>query len=125
MLCTDRDALVCDLAEVYGIYDYTSLPLRTVGTLAAGLGYNSRIKRKISGQEYSLETMLTASILDKLALLVYAQTEDARNGVNAPKSVLAALMGTEDAENEIVSYSTAEEYERARAELIKEIKDGE
>lgn len=125
MMCIDRDALICDLAEVYHVYDIKSLPLRTVATLAAGLGYNSRIMRKLSGQSYSVETLLTAAMLDKLAFLVYMHTEDAHNGKNPPKSILSTLIGENDEDGtEIETFTSAEAFETARAELLSEIKDG-
>lgn len=34
MLNLSEDALICDFAETYHIYDYRSLPLRLVATLA-------------------------------------------------------------------------------------------
>ena len=36
MIFTDEEALICDLAETYQIFDYRSLPVRTVATLSAG-----------------------------------------------------------------------------------------
>ena len=49
MIRLDRDALICDLAETYHIYDMRSLPLQTVATLSAGLRDDSRIKMKAGG----------------------------------------------------------------------------
>lgn len=43
MMNISEDALICDLAETYHIYDMRSLPLRTVATLSAGLREDSRI----------------------------------------------------------------------------------
>lgn len=37
MLAHDEDALVCDMAETYRIYDMYSLPVRMVATLALSL----------------------------------------------------------------------------------------
>lgn len=50
-MALDRSALICDLAETYGIYDYRSLPIRTVATLAVGLRNNARIKMKMRGAQ--------------------------------------------------------------------------
>jgi len=40
MLELDEDALVCDLAETYGIYNYRSLPATLVATFSVGLREN-------------------------------------------------------------------------------------
>ena len=37
MIKTDEDALICDLAETYQIYDYKSLPAYMVATFSVGL----------------------------------------------------------------------------------------
>lgn len=43
MINTDEDALICDFAETYHIYDYRSLPLHMAGIFACGLRPDSRI----------------------------------------------------------------------------------
>lgn len=43
MIATDQDALICDMAETYGIFDLQALPVATLATLAVGLRENSRI----------------------------------------------------------------------------------
>ena len=63
MVHTDRSALICDLAETYGIYDMGSLPVTTVAILASGLRDNSRIKMKLAGMKVSNELLLSASSL--------------------------------------------------------------
>lgn len=68
MVNLDESALICDLAETYGIYDYRQLPLRTVAVLAAGLRENARIIRKkeqVEGQP-DLKTQLLAVIADRI-----------------------------------------------------------
>ena len=52
MYATDRDALVCDMAETYHVYDVRQLPVPLFATLAAGLRSNSRIRMKMAGYEY-------------------------------------------------------------------------
>ena len=49
MIATDENALLCDLAETYGIFDFNALPVETLAALSFGLRENSRIKRKMSG----------------------------------------------------------------------------
>lgn len=67
MLAIDRNALICDLAETYQIYDYRSLPAHLVATFSAGLRENSRIQKKIRGEKLSYEQSLLAMIYDILA----------------------------------------------------------
>lgn len=68
MINLDESALICDLAETYGVYDYRQLPLHTAAVLAAGLRENARIIRKkeqVEGQP-DLNTQLLAIIADRL-----------------------------------------------------------
>ena len=45
MIALDEDALTCDLAETYGIYEFRLLPPAKIAVLACGLSEDSRIKR--------------------------------------------------------------------------------
>ncbi len=71
MLATDRDALLCDMAETYGVYDFQALPVATLAALAFGLRPNSRIKMKIAGHKYMTAEELLVCVVDKLAMLPY------------------------------------------------------
>lgn len=115
MIKTDEDALICDLAETYHIYDWRKLPVRFVATLAYGLSDDSRIKRKMSGNKVSIDTQLRALILDGISLLVWSKTEDAENGRNQPKSYYEFLMGKEES-NE--GFESVEDFEAARAQIL-------
>lgn len=118
MIATDEEALICDLAETYHIYDYKSLPLSRVAIFAVGLKGNSRIKMKMSGLKYPLDTLLLASVVDRLSMLVWQKTKDAVDGRNLPESMLSRLLGTEDNRDTEV-FSTPEEFERRREEILK------
>ena len=122
MIATDEEALICDLAETYGIFDYRALPLKLVATLSVGLRENSRIKMKLSGVKTSTDTMLLASAVDRLSLLVWAKTEDAQNNVNRPKSILSILTGIEE-ESEIVTFNTAEDFEAERENILRQVRE--
>lgn len=87
----DEDALVCDLAETYQIYDYKQLPLTQVAVFAYGLRDDSRIKQIMSNQIVPLETTLLASIVDRLSLSLWLQTKDGQKGVNRPASIAEML----------------------------------
>ena len=69
MIDLDEDALICDLAETYQIFDYRSLTVKLVATLSAGLRDNSRIKLLAVEAPTSMETMILAAIADNLTLL--------------------------------------------------------
>lgn len=123
MLKTDESALICDLAETYHIYNYRSLPLSRVATFAVGLRENSRIKMKMRGEKYSLDTMLLATIADRLSLMAWMKSKDGISGINRPKSIVARLLQIEDVVNEegaseIEAFETPEEFDRRWSEII-------
>lgn len=113
----DEDALICDLAETYHIYDFKTLPTMLVASLSVGLREDSRIKMKISGAKAPAEIILLASMVDKLSLLVWAKTKDAEKGRNRPKSLLSVLYPKE---TNNTTYRTGEEFLKARSKLIGE-----
>lgn len=72
MMHADRDALLCDLAETYHVYDLKALPVQTLAALSFGLRDDSRIKMKLSGMVYVSPIILQAEIVDNLALIRYS-----------------------------------------------------
>lgn len=72
MMRADRDALLCDLAETYHVYDLKALPVQTLAALSFGLRDDSRIKMKLSGMVYVSPVILQAEIVDNLALIRYS-----------------------------------------------------
>ncbi len=112
----DEDALICDLAETYHIYDYRSLPLNLVATLSAGLRDNSRIKMLAAGSPASPETILLAAIADRVEMFRYGFSKDAENGRNKPTSILETMFGT-GKQSEIMSFSSPQELEAALARI--------
>lgn len=117
MIATDEEALMCDFAETYHIYDYRSLPLSRAAVFAVGLRENSRIKMKMRGTEYSLKEILLATIADKAAFLVWSKTKDAEHGRNFPKSILADMLGME-ADKDVESFVSSEDFERRKREIL-------
>ena len=118
MLALDEDALICDLAETYNIYDYRSLPVTLVATFSIGLRDNSRIKMKIADSKVDNETMFLASIVDRLSMLIWMQSEDGRNNTNRPKSILADLLGTTNG-TKYDTFQTGEDFHKAWNDNIK------
>lgn len=118
MIRADEDALVCDMAETYRVFDWRALPLRLAATLAAGLPGDSRSMRKLAGTEYSTQTLLLASAVDNLALLVWLNSSDGQKGVNRPKSIVAALTGQKE-QSEYMVFNSADDFRRAYDERMK------
>lgn len=116
MLSVDKTALICDLAETYHVLDWRSLPLLTVAALASGLRETARIRQKISATRYTTGEILTATAVDYLALLWWAQTEDGQKGRRRPESILNKLLGTEP-EKKVTAFATGEEFEKRYAEI--------
>ena len=121
MISTDEDALVCDLAETYQIYDYKQLPLNQVAVLAYGLRDDSRIKQIMSNQIVPMETTLLASIVDRLSLSLWLQTKDGQKGVNRPASIADQLIKRDKSENDDKDYlvfESGEDFENYRRSLL-------
>lgn len=98
MINTDKDALLCDLAETYSIYDIKAHPVTRVALFSVGLRDDSRIKMKMSGSRITSDLILLASAVDRLSLLVWGNTEDGQKGRNKPMSILDALLNPEKKE---------------------------
>ena len=126
MAAKDEDAMVCDFAQYYGIHDYRAFKPSYAAVLAAGLPEGARIKKLINNQRFDIQTMLLAHIVDYVALDVWFQTKDGHKGRNRPKSIVAVLNGTAEAEtneNQKV-FASAEDFEAERRRILKEIQDG-
>src|SRR5690625_8020912 len=87
MIELDEDALVCDLAETYQIYDYRQLPPSRVAVFAYGLRDDSRIKMKSSGQNVPIDTILLAGMSDRLSTLDWFETADGQKGKHGRASL--------------------------------------
>lgn len=120
IISKDEDALICDFAEVYNIYDYRALPLKYAAVLFFGLRADSRSHMALQDMTVTLEQMLMAMTVDSLNLLVWFQSEDGQKGRNRPKSILDILQGKEKItkHNDILSFSSAEAFERERERRI-------
>lgn len=124
MISVDRDALLCDMAETYGIYDLRALPVSTLATLAVGLRDDSRIKMKMHGARITRTETLLAAAVDRLSMLWWAKTEDGQNNTNRPKSMLSILNGEpQKQESNIESFESGDEFESAW-ERITGVKHG-
>ncbi len=126
MIKLDEDALMCDLAETYQIYDYKQLPVYTVAVFCCGLREDSRIKLKMSNQIVPFETMLLAGIYDRLSLLLWSKTKDAEKGRNMPKTISDELDTNprKAKQADTFLFNSGEDFEQRRNELINQVKRG-
>jgi len=125
MIRCDEDALICDLAETYGIFNYRELPVKLVATLSVGLKDDSRIKRKLNNAKIDNMTLFLAAILDHLKVLVWQNTKNGMEGTNHPNSILKELLGlTEKTDANVKVFDTAEDFENYRNSIINSMKGG-
>lgn len=126
MISKDEDALECDLAETYGIYNYRELPLSRVALFASGLSENSRIKRKMSGAKLSLDTYLLVVIADYLSWITWSKTKDAAKNRNKPPSILGLIngKGEKTTESENRAFNSGQDFEKLREKLLEKAKKG-
>lgn len=113
----DKEALICDFAETYHIYNYEALPLDLVGVLCFGLRENSRIKMGMNNKNVNTDTLLLAAIADRLSILCWKDTKDGMKGRNKPDMILDALLN-EKKECEFRIFESIEDFERARKEIL-------
>lgn len=119
MIALDEEALICDLAETYQIYDYRRCSATLIGTLSVGLGNDSRIKRKIQEIPMSEQTMFLVAILDRLDLLLWLNSSDGAKGRNRPTPLLQKLLNQEE-EGQLALFETGEEFDR----YIRSVREG-
>lgn len=119
MIAEDEDALICDLAETYGIYDYEALPPKLVATLAAGLSQSSRsMRRMASGNRIetkdipSNDQLVMMSILDGVRTIAWMLSKDGAKNRNRPKSVVEAALNKTKAPG-IRVFNSPEEFNAA------------
>ena len=118
MLGRCRNELICDFAEYYHIYDLKAFPIRYIAILAAGLREDSRTRTKLDESKVGMTTLLLAKSADNTSFLAWAQTEDARKGMNKPPMILESLVNRDDAAQ---GFDTVEDF---RKEYERRIKHG-
>lgn len=120
MMELDEDALICDLAEYYNIYEHERIAPLKVAILACGLRDDSRIKMKISGCNVSTDTIIKAAILDNLSFIAWTKTKDAQSGKNAPESLVAKLQGKDKKENDdVFTFENPDDFFEMRESILK------
>ncbi len=124
MISENEDALICDLAETYTIYDYRSLPARTVATLAVGLRNNSRIKMHLSGEVLSFDQMIQVKIYDLLNWIAWTKTKKATKGQGMPERLEDKIRKKAAEESEMVKFDSVEDFEAERNRMLERFKNG-
>ena len=120
MISLDKAALICDLAETYGVYDYRSLPVQTVAAFSVGLRDNSRIKTKMRGDNVSTDTLLLGMIYDNISRVLVAL-----GAIEEPKFISEVLVsGSDNKGSDIKTFKDARSFEEERARIIGEIRNG-
>lgn len=116
-MAADKDALACDFAETYGIWDMRALPARRLATLAAGLREDSRIKMLIAEARAPTDTLLLAAAVDRLSFLVWAQTKDGQKGRRKPSSILQAVLGKSAEKQAVRAFRGGDDFKAAWARI--------
>lgn len=115
MLITDSDSLICDLAQTYHLYDMRSIPPKTVAVLSCGLGDESRIKMKLSGQKVPLTTILLARCVDTLSMLLWTKCKP---GTKKPDSIATMLTDPEEKPDEAMIFVSSDDFDAARLQIM-------
>ncbi len=110
-----EDLMICDLAEYYNVFNWRELPIQTVAILVYGLSDDSRVKKAITKQDVSLEQNLLMKMTDQLSILLWQNTKDGHKNRNKPVLLQDLLINKE---KEIKGYSTKEEFELAKLNII-------
>lgn len=99
--------------------DYKALPVHLTAALFAGLKADSRIKMRLRGMTVSLDLVLSAAAVDRLSLLVWAQSKDAEKGRNRPDSLVSELLGEGKRGGDICAFSSGDEFDAARKKMTE------
>lgn len=100
MIALDEDALICDFAETYRIYDYRALPARLAAIYATGFRHDARIMEKANGIHVPINTLLLASIADGMHVRIWQNSKAGQSGRDVPESIVKQLLGKQEGEPE-------------------------
>lgn len=112
MIAVDEDALICDFAETYHIYDIYQLPCDYIATLACGLRADSRIMMAMSGRKVEFRHLLWAHIADNTAITAWLNSENAEKGKDRPPSFVAALLNKVDESDELRQFESGADFDK-------------
>ena len=119
----DEDALICDYAETYHIYDYKGLPARYAAVLACGLGAETRIRQKEAGIETTVPAqVLQAQTLDVLRMILWALSGDKKHKPQLISEMLFSM--PVKTQGDLNIFADGEAFLKAREKIIKERHNG-
>ena len=121
MIGRDKDALICDMAEYYHIYDMRALTVRQLSVLACGLPESSRSKMAMRGSSMPPELTILCGIFDQLSALRWTLSADAGKGKEPPPSILSVISGEAKPEKPkaLKGYSSGADFEAARRAILE------
>lgn len=111
MMCNE-EAMICDLAEVYHIYNYEAYEPSFIAILVAGLKEDSRSKMLLFKARFSTDQALKMMIVDYLRLIVWMNTRDGAKNRNKPKSLFDEIENADNVDD-IIGFSDGESFEKA------------
>lgn len=117
MIALDEDALLCDMAETYHIFNMYDMPALYIATLAKGLRESSRIMMAINGLKVDIKTLLLAHIADNTAIEMWFHSEDGQKNQNRPPSMLKTLT---EIKTEEPGFDSGEDFEKEWRKLTSE-----
>lgn len=115
------DALTCDFAETYHIYDIRALEPDLAAVLALGLGERSRTQMALSGAKVDPMLVLLTRILDGVIWLQWAKTKDAAKGKGRPDPLTPLLFGERHEKDDLAKFDSGAAFEAARKMLLERI----
>lgn len=128
MRASDEDALICDFAQYYHIYDIDSLTPSYAAVLACGLPEESRSVRAVFNAKTDTRTMLLAAAVDNLNFIAWVLCGGDDSGVERPEPISAALSGKVHEASHIDTnahgFYTPESFEERRRKIIEADNNG-
>ena len=118
-VAADEDALICDLAQFYGVFDWQRLPLRTAATLTDGLPVTSRTKTRMAGLSVPFDMFLLAMAIDNLSMLCWLNSADGVKGKNKPE-MLTEKFKVKDNIPDTGRFADADAFEAMRLRMFTE-----
>ena len=96
--------------EIISAGDVVAIPTETV----YGLGADSRIKRKMRNEEFTISEFLLMTIADILSIMCWLNTTDGQKGINRPKLFTEQI----EKKNDTLVFDSIDDFEKARQALI-------
>ena len=118
MLGLDRDALICDLAETYGVLNYKELPIDTLATLCSGLHEDSRIRMRMMDCKEVAPSFALIRIADTLTVVKYMLESLASKDKPSLPMLYQDIMTGKHTPKEQTGFSSIQEFEEARKRII-------